>query len=299
MSESVSSQKEKGRSRQKSSRDSSRVVYLIPERIEQFLSTQKKEGCTEVTIKTYRTSMNRLYAFLPENKQITQDTLSQWEAHMSAQGYSARTIYTRLAIANSFLAFLGRRNWQRRDISRKYDEPDLPELTREEYLLLLQEAKRQENIQLYLLVKVFACMGLSIQSLDKLTREAVNEGTLQIDHKLCTQALEIPPLLRRELLDYAMREGIRSGPVFVNRNGRSINRQILTVKISKLGEAAGLEPGKSNPRTLKRLYQTTLAGYQRQADAWVRKSWLALLEGEETTAGWLAGLDGENSNKNP
>ena len=59
--------------------------------------------------------------------------------------------------------------------------------------------------------------------------------------------------------------------------------------ISKLGEAAGLEPGKANPRSLKRLYQNTFADYQRQADAWMANRYARLLEEEEVQVGWMAG----------
>lgn len=162
--------------------------------------------------------------------------------------------------------------------------PELPDLTREEYIRLLAGAREQENFTLYLLVKTFALTGLPIQSLDDLTREAVNYGEIQTERKLYSQAVHIPAMLRRELLDYAMREGVRSGPLFRIRTGRPLNRSAITNMISRLGE---LKPGKVNPRGLKRLYQNTFAEHRRQADEWIEASYVRLLEEEEKQAGWL------------
>ena len=62
-------------------------------------------------------------------------------------------------------------------------QADAAELTREEYIRLLQEAKRQENITLYLLVKTIASAGLSVQSLNGLTREAVDRGEVRTERE--------------------------------------------------------------------------------------------------------------------
>ena len=184
--------------------------------------------------------------------------------------------------------FLGRRDFQYH-VKLYRPEAELPILTRDEYIQLLQEAKRQEDITLYLLVKTFAVAGMSIQNLDDLTWEAIDCGIVKTERKRYSQTLVLPAPLRQEPLDYAMREGIRTGPVFRTKNKKTFNRSVVTTMISKLGEAAGLEPGKANPRSLKRLYQNTFADYQRQADAWMANRYAQLLEEEEVQVGWMAG----------
>ena len=193
-----------------------------------------------------------------------------------------------MSAVNTLMDFLGRRDFQ---YHVKLDRPEaeLPILTRDEYIQLLQEAKRQEDITLYLLVKTFAVAGMSIQNLDDLTWEAIDCGIVKTERKRYSQTLVLPAPLRQEPLDYAMREGIRTGPVFRTKNKKTFNRSVVTTMISKLGEAAGLEPGKANPRSLKRLYQNTFADYQRQADAWMANRYAQLLEEEEVQVGWMAG----------
>lgn len=271
-----------------------RASFCLTEKhIRRFLDAHEESGCAGDTIRQYRSAILQFYEFLPEGKQVSRDTLSQWNGFLLEQGYSSSTVCTRLSAVNSLLDFLGRRDfqWHAKLERPQADAAELTreKLTREEYIRLLQEAKRQENITLYLLVKTLAAAGLSVQSLNGLTREAVDCGEVRTERKLYSQTVALPAGLRRELLDYAMREGVRSGPVFRTDAGKPLRRTVVTCMISRLGEAAGLEPGKANPRSLKRLYQTTFEEYQRQADEWMQASYTKLLGEEEQEAGWLSG----------
>lgn len=266
-----------------------RVSFCLPEKqIQNFLTAHGESGCTPETIRQYRSALYSFYEILPEDKRVFRDTLSQWHGALLEQGYSARTAATRIAAVNTLLDYLGRRDFQwhtRLEIPEK----ELSDLTREEYMRLLLEAQRQEDITLYLLVKTFAVTGLSVQSLNDLTREAVDCGEIRTERKKFSQTVSIPTMLRRELLDYAMRERVRSGSLFRTRTGKPFTRTAITNMISRLGQDAGLEPGKANPRSLKRLYQDTFAEYQQQADEWIQDSYVRLLEQEEQKAGWLVG----------
>ena len=264
--------------------------HLGKKQIETFLAAHSRSGCAGDTIRQYRATILAFRDFLPESKTVARNSLAQWQAALLEQGYSPRTVSTRVSAVNALLDYLGRRDYQCH-LKMERATPELPDLTREEYIRLLAGARRQENITLYLLVKTFALTGLPIQSLNDLTREAVNCGEIRTERKLYSQTVHIPAMLRRELLDYAMREGVRSGPLFRTRTGRPLNRSTITSMISRLGEDAGLEPDKANPRGLKRLYQNTFAEYRRQADEWIEASYVRLLEEEEKQAGWLRGGD--------
>lgn len=262
-------------------------LYLSEKQIQHFLSTHAQSGCTEGTISQYRSALSSFYEFLPENKRIFHDTLPRWYDSMVEQGYSPRTASALLSAVNSLLEFLERRELQWYTKS-DWREAETAALTRKEYIQLLQEAKRQENITLYLLVKTFALAGLSVQHLNDLTWEAVNRGAICTERKRYCQVVTLPDGLRQELLEHAVRNVVRSGPIFLAGSGKPLSRTTVTYLISRLGRDAGLEPGKANPRSLKGLYQNTFADYQRQADVWMKKRYAKLLEKEEAQAGWLA-----------
>ena len=66
------------------------------------------------------------------------------------QGYCPSTINSAVSAANSLLAFCGRRGWQ--VMPAPPPETEQPELTREEYLRLLQTARILEKERAYLLL---------------------------------------------------------------------------------------------------------------------------------------------------
>lgn len=273
--------------RQAGGTDRKTPFRLSKKQIQRFLAAHAESGCTENTIRQYRAALLSFHDFLPESGAVSLDSLARWQEALLEQGYSSRTVSARVSAVNALLDYLERRDYQCH-LKIELPEADLPDLTREEYIQLLAQARRQEDITLYLLVKTFAVTGLSVQGLNDLTREAVDRGEIRTERKLFSQTVEIPALLRRELLDYAMREGVRSGPVFRTRTGRPFNRSAVTAMIARLGGEAGLDAGKANPRSLKRLYQNTFAEYQRQADEWMRACYARLLEEEEKQAGWMA-----------
>ena len=73
------------------------------------------------------------------------------------------------------------------------------DITREEYLHLLDTAKRLNDERAYLLVKVMATTGVSILGLPELTVEAVRAGKLKVEHDVVPLATG----LREELAAYA------------------------------------------------------------------------------------------------
>ena len=78
-----------------------------------------------------------------------------------------------------------------------------PELTRAEYLRLLQAARALEKERTYLLVKVFALLGIRLGELGQITVwRRVKTGRLPILENGGRRYVPLPGCLRGELLDY-------------------------------------------------------------------------------------------------
>ena len=87
-------------------------LVLTPELIEAFLEDLKNRGRVEDTIKAYRHHLNVFYHFLPKDKRIQKDTLSQWKAVLVEDGFAIRTVKLSLSAAKSLLAYCNRRDLQ-------------------------------------------------------------------------------------------------------------------------------------------------------------------------------------------
>lgn len=256
-------------------------LRLTPERIEDFLESQRARGRTKGTIAKYRADLTLLYDALPEDKQLGADTLARWQAALIRQGYAPRTVNARISAANSLVAYLGRRDFQLMQLIDA-GEAVQPALTRSEYLRLLQTARLEGKERLYLLIKLFGTTGFPVQELERLTVEGVHAGRV----RLKAGVIHIPDCLRAELLDYAARQGVRTGAVFMTRNGTPLLRTNVTDSIRKLCRDAQVPPEKGNPRCLKRLYQSTVEGIEQNIALLVEQAHDRLLEKEQCMIGW-------------
>lgn len=262
-------------------------VLLTQESIEQFLDACQSRGRVEGTLQWYRRGLNRLYQALPEDKFIRQGALERWREELVEMEYTPGTVNMFLSIANSYLDFVGHRECQL--ASQLKPKSSLqPELTREEYVQLLRTAKALDKERLYLLVKLFASTGLSVQELPNVTVEAVQKGEIvHFPHKV-EQRVRIPECLRKELLGYIRRNGYTSGPIFQNKDGGPLNRTYVSIAIQRLCVEARIPEEKGNPRCLKRLYQNTRSDIENNVAMLVEQALDRVLEQEQSAIGWEA-----------
>lgn len=249
--------------------------------IEDFLTDLDTKGRTPETVLRYRKSLERFYEGLPGDKRITRGTLDAWQANMLAQGLAPRTVNTRVSAANSLLEYCDRRELQAR-AQITPDEIVQPELTRAEYLRILAAARMLGRQRVYLMVKVFAILGLLVHDLPLLTVQAVREGRVMLGK----HPVHIPFCLQKELIEYAAAEHIQDGPVFVNTNGRPLMRSYVTTCIRALSRDARVPEEKCNPRCLKRLCQMTQDNIRENLELMFEQNYERLLEGEQMTIGW-------------
>ena len=128
---------------------------------------------------------------------------------------------------------------------------------RQEYLRLLRAARAQGQRQLYLLVKLFALTGLPLQCLGQVTAAVVRAGGGELSCRGQPFTLCLPDSLQRELLAYMEEQRTGSGPLFVSRSGRVVNRSHLCRSIQELCRTAGVPEEKGSPRCLRALWRST------------------------------------------
>ena len=260
-------------------------VRLTAEGIGEFLDACREKGLMEGTIEWYQRGLKRLYEELPEDKTIRHGTLEHWQENLIRQGYASSTINSFLSSGNSFVEFAGHREYQLVERLEREKNPQ-PELTRAEYLRLLQTARALGKEKVYLLIKLFGSTSLTVQELSKVTVEAVEEGKVPIVFSGVKSVVHLPAHLQRELLDYAKRRGYLSGPVFRTRNGTPVNRTYVSTAIRNLCAEARVPDGKGNPQCLKRLYQATRGVIENNISLLVEQAMDRLLEQEQLDVGW-------------
>ena len=273
-----------GRSEGRKSDRSCAGVRINREKIQGYLDLLLQKGRSPETVHLYRAKLEALYAYLPSSGRLNQNSLREWREALLCR-YSPGTVNTYLSAVNGLLAYLGRRDLQLTEQLEPERELS-PELTRAEYLRLLQAAKVLGRERTYFLIKVFALTGLRVGELSQITAEAVVSGQLLLTRQGTRQAVPIPVCLQEELLCYIRRAGISSGPVFVTRNRKGLRRTQVTAEIRALCRDARVDMEKGNPRCLCKLYRTTLWDMEQSARRMAAQSYERMLETEQLSTGW-------------
>ena len=70
-------------------------------------------------------------------------------------------------------------------------------------------------------------------------------------------------LLKKLLLDYARKQKLVTGTIFLAKNGKPLDRKSIWARMKRLCEAAGVAPGKVFPHNLRKLFARTFYGIEK------------------------------------
>lgn len=265
-------------------RDSSYYV-LTRSDIDLYLQDVASRGCKQGTLENYRRSLLNFFDWLPEGKRVSRKMVYDYQDYLIGK-YTSRTVNMKMTAINGILGFLDLREYQSTVKASVDDTAIQPELSRNEYLRMLSAAKAIGDERLYLIIKLFGTTGIAVQEFDKVTVEAVRSGTIVTFPNRNRLALRIPACVQSELLEYAKEKGIKSGPIFLTREGRPLGRTTLSNMVPHIARYAKVEENKCTPRCLQKLYAETWDTIKSNVNVMLQMTYDKLLEQEQVIYGW-------------
>lgn len=265
-------------------RESSYYV-LTRSDIDLYLQDVASRGCKQGTLENYRRSLLNFFDWLPEGKQVSREKVYEYQEYLIGK-YTSRTVNMKMTAINGILGFLDLREYQSTVKASVDDTAIQPELSRNEYLRMLSAAKAIGDERLYLIIKLFGTTGIAVQEFDKVTVEAVRLGTIVTFPNQNRLALRIPACVQSELLEYAKEKGVKSGPIFLTREGRPLGRTTLSNMVPHIARYAKVEENKCTPRCLQKLYAETWDTIKSNVNVMLQMTYDKLLEQEQVIYGW-------------
>lgn len=265
-------------------RESSYYV-LARSDIDLYLQDVASRGCKQGTLENYRRSLLNFFDWLPEGKRVSREKVYEYQEYLIGK-YTSRTVNMKMTAINGILGFLDLREYQSTVKASVDDTAIQPELSRNEYLRMLSAAKAIGDERLYLIIKLFGTTGIAVQEFDKVTVEAVRSGTIVTFPNRNRLALRIPACVQSELLEYAEEKGVKSGPIFLTREGRPLGRTTLSNMVPHIARYAKVEENKCTPRCLQKLYAETWDTIKSNVNVMLQMTYDKLLEQEQVIYGW-------------
>ena len=196
---------------------------------------------------------------------LTKETVIAYKNKLISDGYAVRSINSMIASLNSLFVFAGWNDLKVKSIKlqRQIYCPEEKELTKAEYLRLINTAKQKGNERLNLLIQTICGTGIRVSELQYITVEAVKCGEAVVSLKGKTRSVFIVRELKKKLLHYAAEQGIKSGVIFVTRSGKPMSRTNIWREMKNLCEQADVNPDKVFPHNLRHLFARTFYGIEK------------------------------------
>ena len=231
---------------------------MTNEQITAYGTSLRMEERCESTVQKYVGAVTALFLFLPPEKTVTRELLLAWKAEISAK-FSASGANVMISAVNRFCAFMSWSDLHVKQIKvqrRIFRDRDR-ELTKAEYMRLLNAARAKGNPRLYWLMQTLASTGIRVSELRFVSVESLHSGRAVVDCKGKRRVIMIPQTLREKLLAYCDETGVKSGPVFVTRNGKPLNRSNIWKELQGLCTAAHVDARKVFPHNFRHLFAVT------------------------------------------
>lgn len=232
--------------------------YLTATEIIAFAQNLRSEEREVGTIEKYMRNIQAFATWLGD-RTVTKEMATAWKERLQTEGYQSRTINSMLSALNKFFAFARwpecRVKYLR--VQRQLFRSTEKELTRDEYVRLLETADTLGKSRLSLLMETICATGIRVSEVKYITVEAAQAGRAEIALKGKIRTILIPGKLCRKLLKYAKKQKTGSGEIFLTRTGKGLTRRQIWAEMKAICKKAGVAPSKVFPHNLRHLFART------------------------------------------
>lgn len=233
------------------------MKLLTKKHIADFNDHLIAEEKSEATVEKYLRDVRAFSQWLGDEKICKQKVLDYKKEIIKK--YAPASVNSMIASLNSFFDYHNRFELKLKflKIQREIFSNKNKEITKDEYKRLLMVAKRRNNLRLYYIMQTICSCGIRVSELKYITCEAVRCRQARINCKGKIRTVMLPPKLCSALTKYINERNIKSGSVFVTKNGKSLDRSNIWRDMKKICEDAGVIVSKVFPHNLRHLFART------------------------------------------
>lgn len=226
-------------------------------KMKEFETYLREEERSIATIEKYMRDVKYFAEYVGQGD-VSKQTVLEYKNKIAAS-YAVSSANSMIAAINSFLRFCG---WQELCVKqfkmqRQAYCSETKELTRAEYLRLLDTASARHNERLNLIIQTICGTGIRVSELQYITVEAVHKGEAIVNCKGKNRRIFIISDLKRKLLRYIKEQRVAEGAVFTTKGGKPISRNSIWKEMKSLCGQANVSPEKVFPHNLRHLFART------------------------------------------
>lgn len=230
---------------------------ITNEMIKNFKMHLLAEEKSATTLEKYLRDV-RTFAEWLDGRTVEKQAVLEYKQELILK-YAPQSVNSMISSLNSFFVFM---NWTESRVKTIKIQKQIfagkdRELTKHEYQKLLKAAQSKRNKRLYYLMQTICSTGIRISELKYITCDAVRCGQTTINCKGKMRIVFLPKQLCKMLRGYISEQKIKTGAIFISRNGKPLDRSNIWSDMKKLCESAGVSKKKVFPHNLRHLFAKT------------------------------------------
>lgn len=225
--------------------------------IENFKNHLIDEEKASATLEKYVRDIKAFFVWV-SGLEISKRTVLDYKEYLIGN-FAPASVNSVLSSLNAFFQF---NNWHELKVKMLKIQKQIfvqkeRELTRAEYVRLLNAAREKKNERLYLLMQAICSSGIRVSELKYVTVESLRSRSTTINNKGKMRIVLLPAKLCSTLAEYTKRQKILSGPVFVTKTGKPLDRSTIWKMMKALCVRAQVSERKVFPHNLRHLFART------------------------------------------
>lgn len=227
------------------------------EKLKSFENFLIEEEKSVLTRKKYIRDVN-IFLQWNGNKKIDRSCILAYKKYL-IEKYKLSSVNSMLSSLNSYFAYLKCDNLKVKTVKQQksvYLSID-KELTKMEYFLLINEAEKSGNSRLSLLMQTICSTGIRVSELQYITVDSIEICVAEIMCKGKQRNVFLPQTLCDKLKNYCYENNIKSGPVFITKKGKPLDRSNIWTEMKKVSKSANILYKKVYPHNLRHLFART------------------------------------------
>lgn len=223
-------------------------------KLEEFELFLKEDEKAEKTIEKYKANIKAFIEF-SKDKELTKRTVIEFKEKLDqVDEYLPNTTNNYLVVINKFLNFIGKKDLcvkvikQQKKFSLEYS------LSKSDYHRLLRTAKKYEEYDNYIILRILAETGIRISELAFFKIEVLDK-TMKIKKKGKVREIPVKLDLLREIRKYCRDRKIKEGPIIFNpKTGKAYADSTIWRRLKKLAGRARINKDAVHPHAFRHYF---------------------------------------------
>ena len=225
-------------------------------KLDEWILEQRLQEYSDRTLKAYRNSVQRFIDWIPEDEEISKESLMRYKENLMQNYTSPKSINCHVIELNKFMKWMNHDDLRLKKVKIQFKQSNEDVLSIADYKRLLRFAKRNNDHQLYYIMKILAMTGIRISELRFFTVENLKSNYIKVYNKGKFRTVIVRQDLMRELKRYAKEHGIKDGFLFPSPKipNKMVNESTIWRHMKRIAGQAKVKKDKVHAHSFRHLF---------------------------------------------